>query len=57
MKVLYISSLVSDGLFEEFIAKSQTKGYVGQKYNGMFVSGLVGNLEKKDVLVLSHLPI
>lgn len=57
MKVLYISSLVSDGLFEEFIAKSQTKGYVGQKYHGMFVRGLVGNLEKKDVLVLSHPPI
>lgn len=57
MKVLYISSLVSDRLFEDFVAKSQTTGFVGQKYHGLFARGLAENLGVNSVTVLSRPPV
>lgn len=57
MKVLYISSLVSDFLFEKYISNKKTTGYTGQKYHGLFVRGFVANLSKNDVTVLSQPPI
>lgn len=57
MKILYISSLISDNLFESFVAKSETKGYVGQKYHGLFVRGLTENLGAGSVTALSQPPI
>ncbi len=52
MRILYISSLVSDKLFEDFISKSLTKGFVGQKYHGLFARGLAENLGPDSVTAL-----
>lgn len=57
MKILYISSLVSDFLFENYINNKKTTGYTGQKYHGLFVKGFAANLSKNDVTVLSQPPI
>lgn len=57
MEILYLSSLTSDHLFSEFFEKGWTKGYVGQKYHGMFVKGLEANLVDGKITVLSTPPI
>lgn len=57
MEILYLSSLTSDSLFSEFFEKGWTKGYVGQKYHGMFVKGLDANLTGGRITVLSTPPI
>lgn len=57
MKILYLSSLVSDSLFNKFVKKNLTAGYTGQKYHGLFVRGLVENLEDKSVTALSQPPV
>lgn len=57
MKVLYISSLVSDPLFDNYINSQKTTGYTGQKYHGLFAKGFAANLRKNDVTVLSQPPI
>lgn len=57
MKVLYISSLVSDALFDDYINNHKTTGYTGQKYHGLFVKGFSANLSDDDITVLSQPPI
>lgn len=57
MKILYISSLVSDNLFDSLIQKELTTGYTGQKYHGLFASGIAANLNPYDVTALSQPPI
>ena len=57
MEVLYLSSLTSDHLFSEFFEKGWSKGYVGQKYHGMFVKGLEANHVDGKITVLSTPPI
>lgn len=56
MKVLYCSSLVSDSLFDSIFQNGQTRDYTGQKYHGLFVKGLSGNLSPGDITALSHPP-
>ena len=55
MEILYISSVVSDRLFEQLYKQSKTSGNVGQKYHGMFVKGLAANLGH-PLTVLSQPP-
>lgn len=57
MKVLYVSSLVSDNLFDSYMKSNKTTGYTGQKYHGLFVKGFALNLQKNSVTVLSYPPI
>lgn len=57
MNILYVSSLVSDRLFEDFVSKSLTKEFVGQKYHGLFARGLAKNLKADSVTALSQPPI
>lgn len=57
MKVLYISSLVSDSLFEKLYQEGLTTGFVGQKYHGLFVKGLAASSEECQVTALSAPPI
>ena len=57
MKILYISSLVSDSLFEDFYRKGLTNGFVGQKYHGLFAKGLAASSDYCQVTVLSQPPI
>lgn len=57
MKILYVSSLVSDALFNDFYRNGLTTGFVGQKYHGLFVKGLASSSSKNDVTVLSQPPI
>lgn len=57
LKVLYISSLVSDALFNELYNKKLTTEFVGQKYHGLFAKGLAANLNDGDVTALSQPPI
>ena len=57
MKIIYISSFVSDKLFNDLVSQSLTTGYVGQKYHGMFIRGLVKNLGDNNVVALSQPPI
>lgn len=57
MKVLYISSLISNHLFDDLINKKLTTGYTGQKYHGLFASGLSANLGEHQVTALSQPPI
>ena len=54
MKILYISSLVSDTLFENLYHKGLTTGFVGQKYHGLFAKGLAASQEECQVTVLSQ---
>lgn len=56
MKLLYISSLVSDKLFEDFFNKGLTNSFTGQKYHGLFVKGLASS-KKCQVTALSQAPI
>lgn len=57
MKVLYISSLVSNRLFDRFIENKLTTGYTGQKYHGLFAKGFAANIQNGDVTALSQPPI
>lgn len=57
MKVLYVSSLVSDALFERLYQKGLTKSFVGQKYHGLFVKGFAASIGDFHVSALSQPPI
>lgn len=57
MKILYVSSLVSDVLFDDFYNKGLTTGFVGQKYHGLFVKGLASSNDNNQVTALSQPPI
>lgn len=57
MKVLYLSSLVSDSLFEDMCQKGLTTDFVGQKYHGLFAKGLAASPDKCQVTALSQPPI
>ena len=57
MKVLYITSMVSDKLFDILYSKRLTTGFVGQKYHGLFVKGLSSADDDCEVIALSQPPI
>lgn len=57
MELLYVSSLVSDSLFDVLLKRNKTKGYTGQKYHGLFTKGLCKNVGLKHVTILSQPPI
>lgn len=57
MKILYISSLVSDRLFEELYQEGLTIGFTGQKYHGLFAKGLAASKEECQITALSQAPI
>ena len=57
MKILYISSFVSESLFEELYQKSLTTGFTGQKYHGLFAKGLAMADDECHITALSQPPI
>lgn len=57
MKILYVSSLVSNALFDDFYKKGLTTGFVGQKYHGLFAKGLSALNQECHVTALSLPPV
>ena len=56
MKILYVSSLVSDDCFVQALNRGATTDFSGQKYHGLFVRGLIKNIGDNNVTALSFPP-